>query len=153
MNDRTIMQIVAHPTLSELRIGKALSFLSACVWVICLLWPGETMHRPTYHIMAMFGDDLFWMFVFATIAIVQGTRLLLLSSFPVKFTHLINGAVAFVWVFTSISMLASVYPPPAAIAGEIVVTLASVWVFAHYGTAMKKNQHEAELYGGRIGRC
>lgn len=144
MNDktRTILQIIAHPTMSELRIGQALSFLSAVIWVICLMWPGETMHRPTYQVMAAFTDDFGWAVVFALVAGLQGTRLLLSPSLPAPMASMINGLVAFVWVFTSISMLASVYPPPAAIAGEIVVTLASVWVFAHYKAAQKKEQDE-----------
>lgn len=144
MNDktRTILQIIAHPTMSELRIGQTLSFLSAVVWVICLVWPGETMHRPTYHIMSAFSDDFGWAVVFALVAGLQGTRLLLSPALPLQLACFINGVVAFVWVFTSISMLASVYPPPAAIAGEIVVTLASVWVFAHYKTAQAKEHYE-----------
>lgn len=139
---RTILHIIAHPTMSELRIGQSLSFMSAVMWVICLLWPGETMQRPTYHVMSAFGDDVSWAIVFILVSLLQGTRLLVASSVPRKLASVINGVVAFIWVFTSISMIASVYPPPAAIAGEIVVTIASVWVFAHFRSASEKEDQE-----------
>lgn len=142
--NRTLLHVLAHPTLGELRLGQFLSFMSAMAWVICLLWPGDTMSRPTYMVMSHIGNDFFWAAVFGGVMVFQGVRLFLTDSRPCTYSYMVNGLISLIWVFTSVSMLVSIYPPPAAIAGEIVVTIISVWVFANHKTSATAQERESE---------
>lgn len=97
-------------------------------WAIMLLWAGDTFGRPTYHIMSHVMHEEAWALVFMLSSVTQ-IGIVLNDDFDGVFPKYFAGWNAALWVFTVISMLLSVYPPPAAIGGEIALAFFAVWIF------------------------
>lgn len=101
--------------------------LGAILWGLMLFWPGETFDRPTYTLMSKFAPELAW----ASLFLVQGMYAMYDVLFPSEKSRtamILDAALGCVlWTLSCICMLFSVYPPPAAIAGEISLALASWW--------------------------
>lgn len=97
-------------------------------WAIMLLWPGTSFERPTYLGMSQIFNEEAWGLVFLLSAVTQ-LSILLLNNYHSLFARYFAGWNATLWLFTVSSMLLSVYPPPAAIGGEIALTMAAIWVY------------------------
>ncbi len=129
-----LKQISQEDNLTGIRVLLAFAEL---VWAITLYWPGETFGRPTYNGMASLASEIEWAAVFLISAILQGYVLYrgvfsgwLASSFAAWNSVL--------WVFVCASMYLSVFPPPAAISGELSLAMGAVWVF--FNTDRKKHE-------------
>jgi len=113
---------------SDLVITRLLLGFSELLWAILLAWPGQTFDRPTYHYMSHVMSEEAWAFTFLFSGLTQifivGTE-----RFHGMFARYFAGWNAALWVFTVSAMLASVYPPPAAISGEIILAFAAVWIW------------------------
>ena len=110
-------------------VGVRLTLFGAeLMWAIMLLWPGETFGRPTYTIMEQTMPELMWALLFSFSACTQIT-IVLQEQFHTRFARYFSGWNACLWVYCVGSMLLSVYPPPAAIGGEIALTVSACWVW------------------------
>lgn len=97
-------------------------------WAVMLLWDGNSFDRPTYAHMALVMNEEIWGLVFVFSGVTQ-LSILLLNDFHSKFARYFAGWNSMLWSYTVWSMLASVYPPPAAIGGEIALALAALWIW------------------------
>ena len=97
------------------------------LWAVMLLWPGNTFDRPTYFWMSQFGSETLWAFVFSVSGLYQG-YIVAAQKVRSRQAEVFACFNAFIWVFTIGCMLASVYPPPAAIGGEISLAVAACWI-------------------------
>jgi hypothetical protein len=113
---------------SDLVASRLIIALAEWFWFALLLWPGDTMLRPTYNIMGQVMPENAWAFVFLMSAIMQ-TTIVLSESYHSLFARMFAGFNAGLWSFIVVSMLLSVSPPPAAISGEIALACASVWIW------------------------
>lgn len=104
-------------------------FIAELFWAVMLFWPGDTFGRPTYHLMEMTMPELAWACVFLLSAVTQLT-IVLQEDFHSKFARYFAGWNACLWAYCVGSMLLSVYPPPAAIGGEIALMVSAIWVWA-----------------------
>lgn len=102
------------------------------IWSITLLWDGDTFGRPTYHQMATVMSENAWGLVFLISAITQ-MSVLVRGDFHSRFATYFAGWSFSLWLYVTISMYMSVYPPPAAISGEAALTLAASWVWVRSG--------------------
>jgi len=102
--------------------------LAEFIWAITLLWIGETFARPTYAGMAILLPENAWGILFFVMASIQGI-LLILRDFSSKFAVIFSAVNATIWIYICVSMYMSVYPPPAAISGELALALAASWIF------------------------
>lgn len=102
--------------------------LSEFVWAVLLLWPGDTFGRPTYAIMAMIMPEDCWGILFFFTSMMQ-FGIIASKKYHSREARYFAAYNALLWVFVIISMLKSVYPPPAAISAEIVMALASSWIW------------------------
>lgn len=107
---------------------RLLLFLGELLWAVMLLWPGETFNRATYELMASAMSEMAWTVVFLASAVTQIT-IILREDFSSAFARYFAAWNACLWLFTVASMLLSIYPPPAAIGGEIALALGAVWVW------------------------
>ncbi len=103
-------------------------FLAELSWAIMLFWPGETFGRPTYHIMEQTMPELAWAAIFLLSAFTQIT-IVMLEDFRSAFARYFAAWNGCLWIFCVCSMLLSVYPPPAAIGGEMALMVGAVWVW------------------------
>jgi hypothetical protein len=113
---------------SDLVASRLIIALAEWFWFALLLWPGDTMERPTYHVMSHVMPEPAWAFVFMMSAIMQ-TSIVLTECYHSRFARTFAAFNAGLWAFVVISMLISVSPPPAAISGEIALAFASLWIW------------------------
>ena len=113
---------------SDFVATRCILFLSELMWSIMLFWPGHVFSRPTYHFMSEIATEGTWGIVFLIAAVCQ-LSIVVNQSYISAFARYFALANAFLWGFVVISMLRSVYPPPAAIAGEISLALAAAWIW------------------------
>jgi hypothetical protein len=113
---------------SDLVATRIILALAEWLWAILLLWPGDTFGRPTYKMMAHVMTEEAWALTFLLMASLQ-TTIVLTESFHNVYARAFAGLNAAIWVFIVVSMLLSVYPPPAAISGEIALALGATWVW------------------------
>ncbi len=102
--------------------------LGEFAWAIMLLWEGDSFGRPTYAHMALVANEEIWGILFALSGATQLT-ILLMNDLHSKFARYFAGWNSMLWCYTVWSMLTSVYPPPAAIGGEIALALAALWIW------------------------
>lgn len=113
---------------TDLIATRFLLALAEMLWAFMLLWPGETFSRPTYTNMATLMNEHAWAIVFACSAITQIT-IILMNDYHSRFARYFAGWNGVLWVYVVVSMLLSVYPPPAAIAGEIALSVVAIWIW------------------------
>jgi hypothetical protein len=130
---------------SDLVASRLIIALAEWFWFVLLMWPGDTMQRPTYSIMGHVMHEEAWALLFLMSAIMQ-TTIVLTESYHSLFARMFAGFNAGLWSFIVVSMLLSVSPPPAAISGEISLALASIWIWMRpyiiiEGLARARSQH------------
>lgn len=113
---------------SDLIATRILLGLAEAFWAVTLWWPGESFARAVYGDMAVVMHEDAWGLVFALSAVTQLT-LVALGKFHCVGAFLFAGWNFVLWFFVSVSILFSVYPPPSAISGELVLTLAAGWIW------------------------
>ena len=99
------------------------------LWAVMLLWSGNTFDRPTYFWMSQFGSETLWALVFLVSGLYQG-YIVAAQKVRTRQAELFAWFNAVVWCCTVGFMLASVYPPPAAIGGEVSLAVAALWIAA-----------------------
>lgn len=107
---------------------RCLLALGELLWAVMLAWPGDTFARPTYSLMATVMSEHAWALVFLLSSVTQIT-VILMDDLHSRFARYFAGWNCILWSFVVISMLLSVFPPPAAIAGEIALAVGAVWVW------------------------
>jgi hypothetical protein len=118
--------------------ARCLLAMAESIWFFTLAWPGDTFDRPTYAAMAEIASEPAWAVIFLITAAIQWTILLIgdyHSKWPVRFA---TWNMCLWWVVV-ISMYLSVYPPPAAISGELALAIGASWVFVRSGYITKEH--------------
>lgn len=113
---------------SDLIASRFSLAMAEFLWAIMLLWPGHSFDRPTYTGMSNIVNEEVWGLIFLFSGVTQ-LSILLLNNYHSLFARYFAGWNATLWLFVVSSMLLSVYPPPAAIGGEIALTMAAVWIY------------------------
>lgn len=102
--------------------------LAEFAWALMLFWPGDAFGRPTYNGMAAVMSESAWALVFLLSGATQLT-IILQEDFHSRFARYFAAWNSTLWVYVVGSMLLSVYPPPAAIGGEISLMMVAVWIW------------------------
>lgn len=103
--------------------------MAELIWALMLFWPGNTFSRPTYTVMGEIAPELCWAVLFLFTAGIQ-YYIVATKATQTKAAWYFSCWNALLWVTAVGSMLISVYPPPAAIGGEIALMFAAVWIWA-----------------------
>lgn len=102
--------------------------LTSLLWVVMLLWNGATLDKQIYYHMGEIANGYVWAAAFFAHSIGMLTAGLNIYN-QAKWTQTAFAFLGVVLYFScSVSMLISIYPPPAVIAAEIVMAIASFWV-------------------------
>jgi len=126
--DRAIDSITRALWDTEMVSARLLLGIAEFWWFALLIWPGDTFGRPTYSGMAKVGAEEAWGIVFAASSVTQFT-IVVRQDFHCWVARYFAAWNMVLWVFVVVSMLQSVYPPPAAISAEITLALAAVWIW------------------------
>ena len=113
---------------SDLVATRFLLAIAEFLWAVMLFWPGDTFSRPTYSVMALVANETAWACVFMLSSVTQVT-IVLQDDFHSRFARYFAGWNAVLWGSVVVGMLLSVYPPPAAIAGEIALATGALWIW------------------------
>lgn len=106
--------------------------LAESIWFATLIWPGDTFDRPTYQLMSAIASEAAWSAIFAFTALAQW-YILFSGRYHDRFSVVFAAYNSILWWWVCISMYLSVYPPPAAISGELALAFAATWVFVRSG--------------------
>lgn len=107
---------------------RILLAIAEFLWGILLLWPGDTFGRPTYNIMSSVMPENRWGIVFLMTSAMQIT-IVAKEDFHSREARYFAFCNMLLWAFVVLSMMKSVYPPPAAISGEIALAMAAWWIW------------------------
>lgn len=128
MSEATWSRITAAIFDSDLIATRMTVALAEGLWAILLWWPGEIFDRPAYAGMHSVMGEHAWGLVFALSSATQ-VSIVALGQTNLAYARVFSAWNAVLWGYVVLSMLLSVYPPPAAIAGEISMAVCAVWVF------------------------
>jgi len=98
------------------------------LWAVMLFWPGDTFNRPTYFMMSNVMSEITWGFVFLASSMVQ-LYIALFNHQNRDWAKVFANWNAVLWVFVVGAAMLSVSPPPAAMAGEISLACAALWIW------------------------
>ena len=135
---------------SDLYATRFLLGFAELVWAITLLWPGDTFGRPTYFAMQRLTGEEVWGVIFLVSAICQ-FAILRSRCFHSPAAVFFAGWNSILWITVVVSMYMSVYPPPAAISGELALALGSSWIFVRSGSVSattKQSQTHGRIVAG-----
>ena len=121
----TVNQILWEADLIGSRISLA---IGEFFWAVMLFWPGDTFGRPTYSHMALVMPEQWWGIMFLVSSFLQ-VFIVITNKMHSTWAWFFAGWNCCLWGYTVWSMLASVYPPPAAIGGEMSLALAAFWIW------------------------
>ena len=125
MSRESLYQLIWRADLLGTRITLA---MGEFFWAVMLFWHGDTFTRPTYSHMAIIMREEWWGVLFLFSAATQ-CYIVLSNKMHSTWAWYFAGWNCLLWGFTAWSMLASVYPPPAAIGGEIALALSAFWIW------------------------
>jgi hypothetical protein len=117
---------------SDLYATRAMLGFAELVWALALFWPGETFDRPTYKIMAQVASESTWAAAFLVTGLLQW-GILLSGRYHDRLVLVFACWNSALWTFSTIAMYLSVYPPPAAISGELAMAVGACWVLVRTG--------------------
>jgi len=129
---------------SDLVATRVCLFLAEFFWAAMLFWPGDTFSRPTYSLMNMVAGELWWATAFALSAFLQ-IRIVALDLCGTRWAQWFAVWNACLWVSTIVLMLASVYPPPAAVGGEVALMASALWIAVRPYIIAKGERHAGLL--------
>lgn len=102
--------------------------MAEVLWALMLFWPGDTFVRPTYAIISGVMSETAWAFTFLISGVLQ-ISIILFNQYGRTWAQVFANWNAVLWVFVVGASLMSVYPPPAAIGGEIALACAAFWIW------------------------
>ena len=117
---------------SDLHATRFTLAIAEIIWAVTLFWPGDTFIRPIYSEMSRLASEELWGFVFVCSSLIQ-FYIIIDGRYHTRFATFFAGWNFSLWLYVTISMYMSVYPPPAAISGETALTLAAGWVWVRSG--------------------
>ncbi len=127
--------------LSDLHATRFLLALAEICWSASLAWPGDTFGRPTYTMMSRLASEEAWAVVFGITGIIQ-FALLYTGRYHSRAAVAFAGWNSVLWCYVVAAMYLSVYPPPAAISGELALAWGAMWVFARSGRIYERINKE-----------
>lgn len=113
----------------DTRVATIASIMSAYLWSVLLLWPGETLARPTYrHMQEVMPYDEYWATLFMLVGTLQLWRLYAKTSrYAIKWEYLLKIVACSMWSFVGFACMFSVYPPPAAMSDTLIIAVGCWW--------------------------
>lgn len=107
--------------------------LVAALWSIMLALPGDTLERPVYTNLALLAPEWVWCVVWGAYSVAKFWRIFCTTA-PAWATFSINGIGLLLYASSGVCIaFADVWPQPAGQSGEMVLTLAAVWIFSRSG--------------------
>ena len=127
---------------SDLIASRLALFIAEALWAVMLLWPGDTYDRPTYSEMSKLAPELVWALAFGISAVLQ-ICMVMYQLCGRTWAHTFAAWNAALWCASVVLMLKGVYPPPAAIGGEVALAASALWIAIRPAILQKGERHAA----------
>ena len=127
---------------SDLIATRLALFLAEALWAIMLFWPGDTFDRPTYSEMGKLAPELVWATAFGISAVLQ-ICIVIYQQCAKPLAHAFAAWNAALWCASVALMLKGVYPPPAAIGGEVSMAVSALWIAIRPAILHRGERHAA----------
>lgn len=127
---------------SDLIATRLTLFLAEALWAIMLFWPGDTFERPTYSEMAKLAPELVWATAFGISAVLQ-ICIVVYRQCCKPWAHIFAAWNALLWCASVVLMVKGVYPPPAAIGGEVALAVSALWIAIRPAILQKGERYAA----------
>lgn len=127
---------------SDLIATRLTLFLAEALWAIMLFWPGDTFERPTYSEMAKLAPELVWAAAFGISAVLQ-ICFVVYRQCCKPWAHIFAAWNALLWCASVVLMVKGVYPPPAAIGGEVALAVSALWIAIRPAILQKGERYAA----------
>lgn len=127
---------------SDLIASRLTLFLAEALWAVMLFWPGDTFDRPTYSEMSKLAPELVWALAFGISAMLQ-ICIVIYRQCGHIWAHIFACWNAMLWCSSVMLMLKGVYPPPAAIGGEVALAVSALWIAIRPAILQKGERHAA----------
>ena len=115
-------------------VPRCILALIAVLWSAMLFLPGDTFERPVYTNMALIAPETYWGSAWCVYAIVLTWRTFSASMHRKWLTLSINTVGLLLYgTAAACIVFSNVWPAPAATAGDIGLSLISVWVLMRSG--------------------
>lgn len=128
MTDARLKRISTALFDSDLIMTRLSLAVAEGLWAILLWWPGAIFHRSAYQHMATIMSEHAWGLVFALSAVTQFS-IVVLGHCRLGYARVFAAWNTVLWAYVVFSILLSVQPPPAALAGELTLALCAAWVW------------------------
>ena len=132
---------------SDLIASRLALFLAEALWAAMLFWPGDTFNRPTYSEMAKVAPELVWAAAFGISAGLQ-ICIVIYQQCDKSWARAFACWNAALWGASVVLMLVGVYPPPAAIGGEVALAISALWIAIRPAILQKGERHAAAAMRG-----
>ena len=129
-------RLVEVAIFSDSTAVRFMLMVAELTWALTLWWYGDTFERPIYQAMALLAPENVWAGILAITGLLQG-RFILVRRYHGRASIAFSIWNVLLWWFLVFGMYASVYPPPAAISGELSLALAASWVLCKTGRVIK----------------
>lgn len=126
--DRAIDSITSALWDTNMVSARLLLGISEFFWGLLLMWPGNLFARPTYKMMAAVMPEQAWALVFLLSSVTQIT-IIVRQDFHCWVARYFAAWNAVLWAYVVTAAYLSVYPPPAAMSGEVALALAAIWIW------------------------
>lgn len=113
---------------TDLIASRIVLAFSAFFWGLLLMWPGHVFDRAVYSNMSFLAGEETWGCLFLMTFFAQAF-IVLSGNLHNKFARCFAAYSALLWCFVVSGMLIAVYPPPAAIGGEVAIAVVSFWIW------------------------
>ena len=127
---------------SDLIATRLALFMAEALWAVMLFWPGDTFDRPTYSEMAKLAPELVWAAAFGISAVLQ-ICIVIYQQCDRTWAHTFAACNAVLWCASVGLILVGVYPPPAAIGGEVALAVSALWIAIRPAILQKGERHAA----------
>ena len=127
---------------SDLIATRLALFMAEALWAIMLFWPGSTFDRPTYSEMAKLAPELVWALAFGVSAVLQ-ISIVIYQQCSRTWAQVFAWWNATLWCASVVLMLKGVYPPPAAIGGEVALAVSALWMAIRPAILQKGERYAA----------
>jgi hypothetical protein len=138
---RTGMRLLMGSDLHGVRLLLA---VAETVWMITLIWPGDSFSRPTYQVMSMVMSEPAWALVFAMTSACQWS-ILFSGKYHDRLAVIFAAWNSTLWWFVVVCMYTSISPPPAAISGEFSLAVGASWVWMRSGYCFRLEEKNGKV--------
>lgn len=132
---------------SDLIASRLALSLAEALWAVMLFWPGDTFERPTYSAMGQYAPEVVWACAFGVSAVLQ-LSIVLYQQCNRPWAQVFAIWNAALWLAAVVLMIAGVYPPPAAIGGEVALAVSALWIAIRPAILQKGERHAAAAMRG-----